>query len=84
MAIYDVFFLRVSVASEESMSKGIKMMENGIQKMKLELKQHAKPQSRVDKFAEKMKVIIGIMLLFKNDVFITLALCFFLGVSVVG
>ena len=78
------FFLRVSVASEESMSKGIKMMENGIQKMKLELKQHAKPQSRVDKFTEKMKVYYIGIILFKNDVFIMLALCFFLGVSVVG
>ena len=38
------------------MSKAIKQMETGLQKIKTELKQHSKPQDRSDKFAEKMKV----------------------------
>ena len=43
-------------ASEETMSKAVKQMEAGLQKIKTELKQHNKPQDRSDKFAEKMKV----------------------------
>ena len=38
------------------MAKTMKQLEGGIQKMKTELKQHAKPQSRDDKFADRMKV----------------------------
>ena len=38
------------------MSKAVKQMEAGLQKIKTELKQHNKPQDRSDKFAEKMKV----------------------------
>ena len=38
------------------MKSGMKTMEEGIKKAKGEVKHHAKPQGKEDKFIEKMKV----------------------------
>ena len=40
------------------MSKAVKQMETGIQKVKTEMKQHLKPQDRSDKFYDQMKVFV--------------------------
>ena len=40
------------------MKSGMKTMEEGIKKVKGEVKHHAKPQGKEDKFIEKMKVCI--------------------------
>ena len=43
------------------MKSGMKTMEEGIKKVKGEVKHHAKPQGKEDKFIEKMKVRIILM-----------------------
>ena len=43
-------------ASEDTIKNGMKTMEEGIKKVKGEVKHHAKPQGKEDKFIEKMKV----------------------------
>jgi hypothetical protein len=47
-----------SRASEDAMKSGMKTMEEGIKKVKGEVKHHAKPQGKEDKFIEKMKAFL--------------------------
>jgi hypothetical protein len=48
-----------SHASEESMKSAMKAMEDGMKKVKAEVKHHPKPQSKEDKFIEKMKAFLS-------------------------
>jgi hypothetical protein len=48
-----------SRASEDAMKSGMKTMEEGIKKAKGEVKHHAKPQGKEDKFIEKMKAFLA-------------------------
>lgn len=47
-------------ASEDAISSGIKRMEAGVSKLKVEIKQHHKPQEWADKFVEKMKTFVSV------------------------
>lgn len=45
-------------ASEDTMKNAMKSMEEGMKKVKAEVKHHPKPQGKEDKFIEKMKVCL--------------------------
>lgn len=47
------------LASEDSITSGVKRMDAGITKIKGELKHHQKPQEWHDKFHEKMKAFLA-------------------------
>ena len=57
--ISETFSLPLCVATEDTISSGVKRMDQGITKIKAELKQHTKPQEWADKFTEKMKTFIA-------------------------
>lgn len=46
----------ITAASDDTMKSAMKAMEEGVKKVKGEVKHHAKPQGKEDKFIEKMKV----------------------------
>lgn len=48
-----------SLATEDTISSGVKTMDAGITKIKSELKNHPKPQEWADKFQEKMKAFLA-------------------------
>ena len=45
-----------AAASEDTIKGSMKSMEDGVKMVKAEVKHHAKPQGKEDKFIEKMKV----------------------------
>ena len=47
-----------TAASDDTMKSAMKAMEEGVKKVKGEVKHHAKPQGKEDKFIEKMKVCV--------------------------
>lgn len=47
------------LATEDTIASGVKRMDEGISKLKMELKNHPKPQEWADKFSEKMKLFLA-------------------------